>query len=175
MLAHCLDLPNAGDQFLSKLFPSLSSSTTSEDISNALKRDTSKVLGNGVGLQSWRQITVAFSAAHKDPAAVNSHGIDPDNEIRGHSNVVAETNYANYPSHPSGISYDRLRSHLQAAHWWYDLVGMITSSTMLKLLLMVSDRHSKWRKPACKKHRRDPFDEETRSCRSSDYKTWGSS
>jgi hypothetical protein len=71
-----------------------------KEISAALKRDTSKVLDHGVSLQSWRQVTVAFSAAHKDPEAIISCDIDPDNEIRGHSNMVAETHYANNPTTP---------------------------------------------------------------------------
>lgn len=127
MLANCLQVPDTGDRFLSKLFPSLSSPTTSADISLALTRDTAKVIGTGIGLQSWRQVTVAFSGAHKDPEVAASFDIDPDNEIRGHSNMVAETHYANDPTNPAGISYDRLQSHLQAAHWWYNLVGTVTN------------------------------------------------
>jgi hypothetical protein len=132
ILANELQLPDAGDRFLSKLFPGLSSPTKSKDISASLYRDTGKVLNKGVGVKSWRQVTVAFSAAHRNPEAVATHHINPDNEIRGHSNQVAETHYANHPTNPAGISYDKLRSHLQAAHWWYDLTGIVILFARLK-------------------------------------------
>jgi hypothetical protein len=87
-----------------------------------LRTDIGKVLDHGIGLSKWRQVTVAFSAAHKEPEEVHSHGVDTDNEIRGHSNMVAETHYANDPTNPVGIGYDKLWSHLRAAHWGYQLV-----------------------------------------------------
>jgi len=124
-LATALKLPVVGDRFLSLLLPGFSSPTTSEDISTALRQDTSKFLGSEIGLRDWRQITVAFSEAHKDPHAIRIRGIDPDNQIRGHTNEVANTNYGNTSVDPVGIGFSILKQQLQTAHWWFRLVGML--------------------------------------------------
>ena len=123
MLANHLQIPGDKDRFLSRLFPSVTSETTSEDISAALKRDTSKGLNKGVGLRDWRQVTVAFSRAHKDPNVAEFCGTDPDNEIWGQTNQVALGHYAKNPTGPAGIDYGKLRLYHQAAHWWWSLVG----------------------------------------------------
>jgi hypothetical protein len=129
MLAHSLHLEDAGDRFLSKLFPGVNSPVTSEDITTALCRDTSKFLGHSFGIKDWRQAIAAFSAAHRDPDATLEMGrTNVDNELRGHSNGVAETNYANNPTDPAGVSFVKLQEQTQAAHWWYSLTGMVTLS-----------------------------------------------
>jgi hypothetical protein len=128
LLAHALHLENAGDRFLSQLFPSLTTSPISSgDISTALKRDTLKYLGSpGVGLRDWRHITVGFCRAHKDPDLLRiRHGhIDPDNQIRGHTNETSDSNYAITSDDPVGVGFDKLWAHLRVAHWWFSLVGM---------------------------------------------------
>lgn len=74
-------------------------------------------------------MTVAFSDAHKDPDAVIIRGVDPDNQIRGHSNAMANRNYGNTLEDPVGTGFRVLRSQLQTAHWWFRLVGMSTLLT----------------------------------------------
>lgn len=137
MLATVLKIPEVGDRFLSQLLPGLSSPTTSEDISSALRRDTSKFLGNTIGLKDWRQITVGFSNAHKDPHAVRIRGIDPDNQIRGHTNETANAYYGNTLEDPVGVGFQILRQQLQTAHWWFHLVGMLIFLNLNSNSLMV--------------------------------------
>lgn len=126
LLAHALRLKDVGDQFLSRLFPNLPSSTSSGDISAALKRDTSNSLGGGVGLRGWRHVTVGFSRAHKDPDLLKICQIDPDNQIRGHTNETSALHYAITSEDPAGVGFDKIRSHLQAAHWWFNITGMFS-------------------------------------------------
>jgi hypothetical protein len=125
MLATALKIPDVGDRFLSRLLPGLSSPTTSKDISSALCQDTSKFLGSAIGLKDWRQITVGFSRAHKDPELAKIRGTDPDNQIRGHSNETANANYANTKEDPVDVEFRILKEQLQTAHWWFCLVGML--------------------------------------------------
>lgn len=123
-LAHALQLENIGDRFLSRLFPSIGTSQISSgDISAALKRDTLKFLGSGVGLRDWRHITVGFCRAHKNSDLLLPYSTDPENQIRGHSDSTAESSYARTPQNPVSVGFDKVRSHFQAAHWWFDLVG----------------------------------------------------
>ena len=125
LLANALQIDDGGDRFLSRLFPSLTTSqTTSGDISAALKRDTTKFLGTGVGLRDWRHVTVGFSRAHKDPNLLQIRGVDPDNQIRGHDNDTSNLNYAITSDDPVGVGFDKLWSHLRVAHWWFHLVCM---------------------------------------------------
>lgn len=132
LLAHALRLEDVGDQFLSRLFPGLPSPTSSGDISASLKRDTLKFLGSGLGLRNWRHVTVGFSRAHKDPDLLRIRHIDPDNQIRGHSNETSTLNYAITSDDPVTVGFDKLRSHLQAAYWWFDLVGTFISFSLNK-------------------------------------------
>lgn len=147
LLANALHIGGVGDQFLSRLFPSLTTSQiTSEDISAALKRDTLKFLGSGVGLKNWRHITVGFSRAHKDPNLPQIRDIDPDNQIRGHNNETSDSNYAITSVDPVGVGFDKLWSHLRVAHWWFHLVGTFISLFFLELRPVITavHRHSKW-------------------------------
>jgi hypothetical protein len=122
VLAHALRLEGAKDRFLSRLFPGLTSPISSGDISAALQRDTLKFLGSGIGLRGWRHVTVGFSRAHKDPGILQVRQIDPDNQIRGHNNDTSDSNYAINPEDPVGVGFDKIRSHLQTAHWWFHLI-----------------------------------------------------
>lgn len=128
ILAKQLAIADAEDhRFLDKLFPHLTSPTTSEDVSEALSQDTSKFLGCRIGLRDWRQLTVAFSRAHRDPRAAEIRKISPDNQIRGHPDQMSNENYGNIPEDPAGAGFETLRSHLQTAHWWWHLVGAFSS------------------------------------------------
>lgn len=126
MLATALGLKDVGDRFLSQLFPGISSPITSKEISSALSRDTKIFLGSALGIKEWRHVTVAFSSAHKDPHAIRIRGTDPDNQIRGHTNEVANTHYGNTLGDPVGVGFDTLKQQLQTAHWWFHLTGMLT-------------------------------------------------
>jgi len=134
LLAHALRLENAGDKFLSRLFPGLPPPTLSGDISASLKRDTLKFLGSGLGLRDWRHVTVGFSRAHKDPNILQIRHVDPDNQIRGHTNETSNSNYAITPDDPVGVGLDKIRSHLQAAHWWFHLTGVFIFLFLSKTL-----------------------------------------
>ena len=147
MLAHHLQFPDVGDRFLSHLFPGITSKIKSQDISDALKRDTSKVLDNGIGLRDWRQVTVAFSDAHRIPRILEPHGDEPDNEIRGHTDRAAGTHYNRNLTTPNNITPDQLRLHHMTAHWWWDIVGISVFPSCLTELgfkLTVTDRNPKW-------------------------------
>jgi hypothetical protein len=128
MLATALDLPDVGNRIFHQLLPGFTSPTTPNDISSALCQSSLKFLHSKIGLKDWRQITVAFSAAHKDPDAVKIHGVDPDNQLRGHTNETANTHYANTLEDPVGVGFHTLKRQLQAAHWWFHLVGMTVFS-----------------------------------------------
>lgn len=125
LLATALSLPDVGDRFLSRLLPGISSPGTSEDISSALRRDTSRFLGSGIGIRDWRQITVGFSDAHRNPHTIEIRNIDPDNQIRGHTNEVANAHYGNTLEDPAGVGLATLQKQLQVAHWWFHLVGVL--------------------------------------------------
>ena len=91
----------------------------------------------------WRQITVAFSDAHKDPYAIRIRSVDPDNQIRGHTNEVANNHYGNTLEDPVGASFHILKQHLQTSHWWFHLVGMCTSH-LKPSIPNGSYRYQKW-------------------------------
>lgn len=142
-LATALQLQDVGDRFLSRLLPGLMSPATSGDITIALRRDTKRFLGSAIGLKDWRHITVAFSEAHKDPDAVKIRRVDPDNQLRGHTNETAITHYGNTSEDPGGVGFSALKQQLQAAHWWFDLVGMLVFYYQSQTIMAIFRRHPK--------------------------------
>ena len=91
-------------------------------------------LGNSIGLRDWRQITIAFSEAHRDWDAVRICDTEPDNQIQGHGNNIANTDYGNTLEDPIGVGFHVLGQHLETARWWFHLVGMLTFLTKFELV-----------------------------------------
>jgi len=84
------------------LFPKFSSPSISKDISDALQRDTLRYLGSSFSISQWRRVTVSFSDAHRPQSIVDSSHTHIDNQIRGHTNQIAQRDYSNNSVDPAG-------------------------------------------------------------------------
>jgi hypothetical protein len=108
------------------LLPGIDSTIGSGDISNALYRDTLQHLGTGIGLHQWRQITVTFCQANKDPGAAHVVGDELYNIIHGHTGIISDQHYRMSSEKPSGAAWDLSFACEWLSAWWMTrLEGLI--------------------------------------------------
>ena len=132
-LALSLKEDAAAERLLYHLLPGAQSKVDSRNVSDAFYRDTLQHFGHGIGLQEWRQITVALNQVNKDPGAVKMGGNQSHNMVRGHTDAISDQNYGMTSEKPKKAAWTVILACERVSAWWQHITGMWLQSLTLHI------------------------------------------